>query len=100
MLDEERERSDQLEKQIHDLKVQLQNERATCITLEQRLRGKVGTEELEEVGCLFNEDLTLSSAAPSDDLYTEEYEICEEREGTPQIQQKPLDYLIISTQSI
>ncbi|KAE9548926.1 hypothetical protein FO519_007871 [Halicephalobus sp. NKZ332] len=100
MLDEERERSEQLEKEIHDLKIQLQNERATCAVLEKKLRANERPEDVDEVGCLLNEDLTLSSAAPSEDLYTEEYEVCEERGDTPQIQQKQLDYLIISTQSI
>uniref|UniRef100_A0AC34PZC7 PH domain-containing protein n=1 Tax=Panagrolaimus sp. JU765 TaxID=591449 RepID=A0AC34PZC7_9BILA len=102
LLDEERERSDNLEQQVKDLRSQLQQERSAYIALQrQMLCDEDGSEEMEEDDVrLLQDNMTSSSAAPSEDLYSEEYEICEEREDTPQIQTPQIDYLIISTQSI
>lgn len=101
LLDEERERSDNLEQQVKDLRSQLHQERSAYIALQRRkLCYDDRSEDMEDDIRLFQDNVTSSSAAPSEDLYSEEYEICEEREDTPQVQSPQLDYLIISTQSI
>uniref|UniRef100_A0AC34FDH7 PH domain-containing protein n=1 Tax=Panagrolaimus sp. ES5 TaxID=591445 RepID=A0AC34FDH7_9BILA len=106
MLDEERERSERLEKQVLELETQLQNEKAKNTELKQKLPNGNERHEEEEnnIDRRIQKQLTLNHKTPSEDTYTDEYEICEvdeeEENITPQISLTQLDYLVISTQSI
>jgi hypothetical protein len=100
MLDEERERSERLEKQVLDLETKLQNEKINNAELKQKLTN--GEEKQEDIERRLQKQLTLNHKTPSEDTYTDDYEICavDEENITPQINMNQLDYLVISTQSI
>uniref|UniRef100_A0A7E4VZQ4 PH domain-containing protein n=1 Tax=Panagrellus redivivus TaxID=6233 RepID=A0A7E4VZQ4_PANRE len=97
MLDEERDRSEQFEKQVVELETQLIHERNTCAELRDRLNSVTGDKPDDDISCKMQEQLNFGSCTPSS-VYLDEYEACNEDSPTPQPTQ--LDYLIISTQSI
>lgn len=100
MLDEERERSEQLDKRLLELETQLKIEKASNADLKQKF--SVGIEKADDNDRSLPKHLTLNHKTPSEDTYTDDYEISavDEENITPQISMNQLDYLVISTQSI
>lgn len=96
MLDEEKEKSEMLEKQVMELEAMLQDRK---LNYDDTIPYELSTET--SVECMTPTTVTLEESPTSEDLYASTFDTYKDDEPSPeQIKSNRLDCLIISTQSI